>query len=178
MKEEYIIVLDFLPIGHPNSRKAEPIAQGVGTKFLNLLEVVLKPEVTTKAGELLYIGEGKWDKVKLIKGRIKYDELTSFAKQELELALDKIIDENQKKYVDFFNKAQPLTTRLHSLELLQGVGKKHMWAIIKTRKEKPFESFEDLRNRVEMLPDPKKMIKKRIIDEMKEMDRHRLFVFY
>jgi len=177
VKEEYIIVLDFLPTGHPNSRKAEPTVQGVGTKFLNLLEVILKPEETAKPEEVIYVGDGKWDKVKAIRGRIKYDELTGFAKQELEIVLDKMIDENQQKYVDFFNKAGPLTTRLHTLELLQGIGKKHMWAILQARKTKPFESFEDLRSRVEMLPDPKKMIKKRIIDEMKELDRHRLFVF-
>lgn len=177
MKEENIVVLDFLPTGHPNSRKAEPIVQGLGTKYLNLLEIILRPEVTTKVGELVYIGEGKWEQTRLIKGKIRYDELTSFAKQELEIALEKIIEQDQPKYIDFFNKAGPLTTRLHTLELLQGIGKKHMWAIIQARKTKPFEGFDDLRARVEMLPDPKKMIKKRIIDELKEIDRHRLFVF-
>ncbi|NCN39213.1 MAG: DUF655 domain-containing protein, partial [Candidatus Aenigmarchaeota archaeon] len=79
-------------------------------------------------------------------------------------------------FVDFFNKAKPITTRLHSLELLQGIGKKHMWAIIKGRKGKEFESFDELKKRVEMLPDPKRMVKNRIIDELKEKDRHRLFV--
>jgi putative nucleotide binding protein len=177
MREDYIIVLDFLPTGHPGSRRVEPTAQGIGTKFFNLLEVIIKPEETVKPGDVVYVGDGKWDKVRLIKGRIKYNELTSFAKQELEFALDKLIDENEKRFVEFFNKAGPLTTRLHSLELLQGIGKKHMWAILQARKEKPFENFEDLRKRVEMLPDPKKMIKKRIIDELNEVDRHKLFVF-
>ncbi|MCX8179305.1 MAG: DUF655 domain-containing protein [Candidatus Aenigmarchaeota archaeon] len=177
MREEYIIVLDFLPTGYPHSRKMEPIAQGIGTKYFNLLEVVLKPGETVKPEERLYVGEGKWDKVRLIKGRIKYNELTSFAKQELEIVLDKMIDENEKRFVEFFNKAGPLTTRLHSLELLQGIGKKHMWAILDARKQKPFESFDDLKKRVEMLPEPKKMIKKRIIDELNEVDRHKLFVF-
>ncbi len=51
-----------------------------------------------------------------------------------------------------------------------------MWAIIGERKKKKFESFEDLKKRVDMLPDPKRMIKRRIIDELKETDRHRLFV--
>ncbi|MCX8178977.1 MAG: DUF655 domain-containing protein [Candidatus Aenigmarchaeota archaeon] len=176
MKEDYIIALDFLPTGHASSRRMEPTVQGIGTKYMNLLEVVLKPGESVKPGDLVYVGDGKWDKVKLIKGRIKYSELTSFAKQELEIVLEKIIDENQQKYVDFFNRAGPLTTRLHSLELLQGIGKKHMWAILEARKQKKFESFDDLRQRVEMLPDPKKMIKRRIIDELNEVDRHKLFV--
>lgn len=176
MKDEYIIVLDFLPTGHAMTRRAEPTAQGVGNKYLNLLEVVLKPEAAAKAGELIYIGEGKWDKVRLIRGRIRYDDLTGFAKQELEFAIDKIIEENEKRFIDFFNRAGPLTTRLHSLELLQGIGKKHMWDILKARRQKPFESFDDLKKRVEMLPEPKKMVKRRIIDELQDVDRHKLFV--
>ncbi len=178
MKDEYIIVLDFLATGMASSRKADPVVLGIGNKFLNLLEVILKPEVTTKPGELIYVGEGKWDKVKLIKGRIKYDDLTSFAKKELEDVIDKIINENEERFIDFFNKAGPLTTRLHTLELLQGIGKKHMWGILKARKEKLFANFEDLKARVEMLPDPKKMIKRRVIDELKKVDRHKLFVPY
>jgi putative nucleotide binding protein len=90
--------------------------------------------------------------------------------------IDKIIGQNEARFVNFFNVAGPVTTRLHTLELLPGIGKKHMWAIIEGRRSKKFETFEDLKNRVEMLPDPKRMIKKRIIEELKESDRHRLFV--
>lgn len=176
MKDEYIVVLDFLATGHAMTRRNEPIVQGIGNKYLNLLEVVLKQDMAAKTGELVYVGEGKWDKVKLIRGRIKYNDLTSFAKQELEFVIDKVIEENEKRFVEFFNKTGPLTTRLHSLELLQGIGKKHMWDIIKERKTKPFENFEDIKKRVEMLPDPKKMVKRRIIDELKDVDKHKLFV--
>lgn len=176
MKDEYIVVLDFLSTGHADSRRAEPIVQGVGTNFLSLLEVVLKPEVVAKPGDLIYIGEKKRDQVKYIKGRIGYDNLTGFAKKELEDVIDKIINQNEQRFINFFNVAGPVSTRLHSLELLPGIGKKHMWDIIEKRKVKKFESFEDLKKRVEMLPDPKRMVKKRIIEELKESDRHRLFV--
>jgi len=176
MKDEYIIVLDFLSRGHADSRRAEPIAQGIGKDYFTLLEVVLKPEVEVKPREILYVGEGKRERVKYIKGRIKYDNLTNFAKKELEEIIDEIIEKNEKRFVEFFNRAPPITTRMHSLELLPGIGKKHLWNIIGERKKKPFESFEDLKKRVEMLPDPKRMIRKRIIEELKETDRHRLFV--
>lgn len=176
MKDENVIVIDFLPRGRSNSRKAEPIAQVIGEKFLNLLELAIKDGSEIKSGDKLYIGEKERDKVKYIIGRIKYEDLTSFAKNELEYILDKIIQDDEKTFVDFFNNAKPVSTRLHSLELLQGVGKKHMWAIIKGRKGKPFETFEEIKQRVEMLPDPKRMIKKRIIDELQEKDRHKLFV--
>ncbi len=78
--------------------------------------------------------------------------------------------------MDFFNKAVPLTTRMHSLELLPGIGKKHLWDILAQRRAKPFESFSDIQNRIEMLPDPKKMVIKRIMNELEEKDRHKLFV--
>jgi putative nucleotide binding protein len=176
MKDDYIIVLDFLSTGHADSRRAEPVVQGIGKNFLNLLEVVLKPEVVVKPEDAVYIGEMKRDQVKYIKGRIRYDELTSFAKSELEYVVDKIINENEQKFVNFFNITGPVSTRLHTLELLPGIGKKHMWSIIEQRRKKKFETFEDLKARVDMLPDPKRMIKKRIIDELQEKDRHRLFV--
>jgi putative nucleotide binding protein len=176
LKDEYIIVLDFLSRGHADSRRAEPTVQGIGNNFLSLLEVVLKPDITVKPGDLLYIGEKKREKVKYIKGRIKYDDLTTFAKKELEDVIDSIIEQNERRFVDFFNRAMPISTRMHSLELLPGIGKKHLWRIIEERKKKKFESFKDIKSRVEMLPDPKRMIKKRIIEELKESDRHRLFV--
>jgi putative nucleotide binding protein len=176
VKDESLIVLDFLARGHATSRKGEPTVQGIGKKYFNLLEVVTREGQTSKVGDELYIGEGERDKVKYIKGRIKYDQLTNFAKSELEHIIDDLIEDNEERFVNFFNIAGPVSTRLHTLELLQGVGKKHMWAIIKERKNKKFESFADLKKRVEMLPDPKKMVKKRIIEELKETDRYKLFV--
>ncbi|RLI98621.1 MAG: DUF655 domain-containing protein [Candidatus Aenigmatarchaeota archaeon] len=176
VKDEYVIVLDFLPHGKPSDRKAEPIAQTIGEKYLNLLEVVVRDGVSVKPRDRLYVGEDKRDHVKYIRGRIKYDELTGFAKSELEKILEEIVEKDEKRFVNFFNIAGPITTRLHSLELLPGIGKKHMWSIITERKKKPFESFEDLRKRIEMLPDPKRMIIKRIKEELEGKDRYRLFV--
>ncbi|MBD3155662.1 MAG: DUF655 domain-containing protein, partial [Candidatus Aenigmarchaeota archaeon] len=167
VKDDYVIVLDFLARGHSHSRKSEPIAQAVGDKFLNLLDVVLKDGIEVKTGDRLYIGEKEREKVKYIKGRLKYDELTGYAKKELEYILEKIIENNESRFVEFFNKAKPVSTRLHSLELLPGIGKKHMWGIIRGRRRKEFENFDELKDRIEMLPDPVRMIKKRIIDELK-----------
>ena len=129
-----------------------------------------------KPGDELYIGDKERNEVKYIKGRIKYGLLTSFAKSELEHVIGDLIKNNEERFVNFFNVAGPVSTRLHTLELLQGVGKKHMWAIIKERKKKKFESFDDLKKRVDMLPDPRKMIKKRVVEELKESDRYKLFV--
>lgn len=175
-KEEFAIVLDFLPYGKPGDRKREPLAQVIGEKYFLLLEVVIKPDINVEIKEKLYIGPEKRDKVKYIRGKIKYDDLTSLAQSTLEEVLDDLIQKNEKRLVKFFNIAGPITNRLHSLELLPGIGKKHLWKIIEERKKKPFESFEEVKKRVPMLPNVKSMLKKRIIEELKGVDKYKLIV--
>ena len=169
-KDEWAYVLDYLPVGHPANRERRPVAQVVGTKYFNLLEVVPKPDVKPEAMEKVYIGEGKRDKILTVLGRIPASRLTASAYSELPYAIEKIVNENEKEFVEFFNNAGPITTKLHQLELLPGIGKKHMWDVINERKKKPFESFEDIKKRLPLLPDPKKSIIKRIIEELESKD--------
>lgn len=176
MKDDYAIVLDFLAHGKAMDRRAEPLAQAIGEKFFNLLELVIKEGLAINVGDKLYIGDDKREQVEYIRGRIDYPDLTNYAKGELERIITEIVDKDEKRFVDFFNVAGPITTRLHSLELLPSIGKKHMWQIIAERKKKPFETFTEVQQRVEMLPDPKRIIIKRIVDELEGKDRHRLFV--
>ncbi len=176
MKDDHIIVLDFLLHGKPGDRRAEPLVQGIGDKYFNILEVVLKDDVNVKAGDKIYIGDDKREQVKYIRGRILYSDLTSFSKTEVDKIIEDIIDADEKRFVDFFNKSGSLSTRMHTLELLHGVGKKHLWEIIDERKTKPFETFKELHERVPMLSDPKKMVISRIMDELEEKDSHKLFV--
>src|SRR3989338_2015216 len=175
-KDDYIIVLDFLPHGKPSDRRAEPVSQGVGEKFFNLLEVSVKDGLALKPKDRIYIGEEKREEVKYIRGRISYSELTNYAKNMLEEVIADLVSANEKRFVEFFNRGAPITTRLNTLELLPGIGKKHMWQIIQECKKKKFESFKDLQERVDMLPDPKKMVIRRIIDELENKDRYKLFV--
>lgn len=177
LRDDVVIVLDFLPHGHPNDRRPEPVAQVIGKNFFSLLEVVLRQDMTAKQGEELYIGEGKREKVDHIRGRIGANRLTAFARAELPAMVESMVSRDEQKFVDFFNKAQPLTTRMHQLELLPAVGKKHMWDIIAERKKGPFKSFDDIKNRIKLLQDPKGMIIKRIIEEIENEDeRYRAFV--
>jgi putative nucleotide binding protein len=176
MKDDYAIVLDFLARGKPGDRKAEPVAQVLGEKFFSLLEIVIKEGIFVKPRDKIYIGDQSREQVEYIRGRINFSDLTSYAKTELEGVLEEIVTKDEKRFIEFFNKAGPITTRLHSLELLPGIGKKHMWDVINARKKKPFESFADLQQRVEMLPDPKRILIKRMLDEFEEKDRYRLIV--
>ena len=175
-KDDYVVVLDFLSQGKPQDRKGEPLAQAIGEKFFNLLEVIIKDQLPIKPKDRLYIGEEKREEVKYIRGRINFGDLTSFAKGNLEEIISELIDKNEKRFVEFFNKSGSITTRIHTLELLPGIGKKHMWQIIDERKKKKFESFKELQERIEMLPDPKRMVIRRIIDELEGKDNYRIFV--
>lgn len=179
-KEENAIVLDFLPNGYalddrPMYMKT-PIAQAMGKEHFVLLELVPKKGMHLQLYEEVYIGEGKRDKVHHIVGKIPVSRLTSTAKSELEFAIKDVVEKNEKRFVSFFNNAMPLSTRMHQIELLPGVGKKHMWEIINVRDEKPFESFADIKKRVKLMPDPEKVVIRRIVQELEGNEKHRLFV--
>ena len=179
-KEEYAIILDFLPNGYPLDKrpmfKKNPIAQAIGKDHFSLLELIPRKGITLKPHEVVYIGEGKREKIHHVAGKLPADKLTQTANMELEYVVEKIVNQNEKKYVNFFNKAGAITTRMHQIELLPGIGKKHMWQILEERDKKPFEDFEDLKVRVKLLPEPKKAIIKRIISEIKGEDKYRLFI--
>ena len=179
-KEENAVILDFLPNGYaidtrPMHMKTA-IAQALGKEHFILLELVPKKGIFLQPNEEVYMGEGKREKIHHIAGRIPFDKLTQTARINLEQLIEKTVSENEKKFVDFFNKAQPINTRSHQIELIPGIGKKHMWEIIEEREKKPFETFADIKARVKLMPDPKKAVIKRVIMEIRDKDKHKIFV--
>ena len=175
-KEEYAIILDYLPNGYPLERKMMPIAQAIGELNLTLLELVPRRGISLNISERTYIGEGKRDKIYYILGRLQKEKLTESAKSTLQEFVKKIVSEREIKFIEFFNKAEAINKRIHQIELLPGLGKKHTQEILKQRKEKPFENFSDMKKRIQNLPDPEKSIEKRIIKELTSVERHNLFV--
>ncbi|HLE07781.1 MAG TPA: DUF655 domain-containing protein [archaeon] len=176
MRDDYCVVLDFLPKGHAAWKRPEPIAQCIGEKYFALLEIVPREGIVLKNGDKVYIGDAERKEVERIKRRISEKELTTFARNELPFIVEKIVKENEARFVGFVNTAQPVSTRVHQLELLPGIGKKHMWDIIGERKKGPFKNFEDLKARVKLLPEPVGMFQKRILQEIEnENERFRLF---
>ncbi|MBD3209508.1 DUF655 domain-containing protein [Candidatus Woesearchaeota archaeon] len=179
-KEEKAIVLDFLPYGYPFDTRPihlkSPIAQAIGAEKFTLLELVPKKGVFLQPYEEVYIGEAKRDKIHHINGKIGMQKLTQTGRAELEHVVQQVVDEHESSFVEFFNKAQPLSTRMHVLELLPGVGKKHMWEIVEERRGEPFTSFADMRRRVKLMPDPKKAVVRRVLEELEGKEKHHLFV--
>ena len=175
-KEVHAIILDFLPYGYPLEKKMMPIAQAIGDKNCTLLQLVPRRGVKLNVGDTVYIGEGKRDEVYYILGRLPEDKITETAKEQLSEFVSKKIEGDEKKFVDFFNEAEAINTRLHQFELLPGFGKKHTEAILEERNKKLFTSLDDLKKRVSNLPDPKRAIEKRILEEITGGEKYILFI--
>lgn len=177
-KDDNVRVLDFLPRGKsevpPHKRK--PIAQAVGEKFFSLLEIVPKNNSTLESGEKVYIGEGVRDKIDHIERRIKYEWLTPTAKTELGIILVDIVKDQEGRFIDFYNTAGTISTRLHKLEILPRIGRRHRDDILDERQKEPFKSFEDMHERVKNIPDPAKVIAEKIVKELKGESKYHLFV--
>ena len=174
--EEHARVIDFMPDGRSNDRMREPTAQLLGEKYFTLLEVSLKAGMNCSLGQRLYIGKDARPEVEKIKKRLEFNEVSATAKNEIPIVAKNIIHDREADFVSFFNKAGPISMRLHQIELLPGVGKKHLEEILNARDTKPFENFKDIQARVTLLPDPVNLIITRIREEMEGNSKHYLFV--
>ena len=175
--EENAYILDYLRFGKPGTRgkfRAGAVVQMVGASYFTLLEANVRSGTEVRPLDRVYVGKDSREEITYILGRIGYDELTANARMELEPAIEKIVLNREKWFLNFFNAAQPMTPRMHALELIPGIGKKYMWSILDGRERRPFESFDDLQNRVN-IPSPAKLITKRIIEELSGESKYRLF---
>ncbi|MEM2904811.1 MAG: DUF655 domain-containing protein [Candidatus Bathyarchaeia archaeon] len=177
--EEYAIVLDYLPQGRQGSsyrmHRSGGVVQVLGEQYFTLLEAALRENTAATIGERLFLGKEPREKVAFILGRISYDDLTNTAQAELIPALEKVVLEQEPRFVEFFNKAQALTPRMHALELLPGIGKRYMWTVIEARERKPFRSFEDITQRTG-IREPARLVVRRLFEELSEKEaKYRLF---
>ncbi len=179
-KEDVAYILDYLPYGRSDDTRPmyqkKPLVQGVGEKHFVLMEMIPKENVVPKTQDRVYIGEGDRPVIDHVKRRISYNELTHGAQMELPSMIEKMVLANENRFLSFFNEAYPITTRLHMLELLPGIGKKLMWGIIDERKKGVFASFKDLVERVKGLHTPEKLIANRVLEELKDDNiKYRVF---
>ena len=169
-KEEEVIILDYLKFGYVNpdrpTTRGMPIAQTIGVDKFTLIEVTPKDGIDLEIHDKVYIGPGKRDKVNRVKGLLDFEKLTATSRIELEYAIKDIIQGKEDEYVKFFNEIDSLSIKLHKLELIPGIGKKHMNMILEEREKEPFKSFDDLKTRVPLLGDPVELLAKRVVLEL------------
>jgi putative nucleotide binding protein len=174
IKEEFAIILDVV-LENKSSFSDNEVAQAIGTSGYTLLELVPKRDIILKTGDKVYLGDGKRDEIQYIKKSLKKSELSNNASLELEYAVADIVKEKESEFVNFFNRAGPISIRKHSLELVGGVGKKHLSDLMWERDKKPFESFEDITARCPFISKPAQAVSKRIMDEIAEKDDFKFF---
>jgi putative nucleotide binding protein len=175
--EEYAYVLDFVPRGKSSiiRDREGPLLQALGEERLTLLEILAMENTDFEVGERVYIGKEGRTKIVSVLGKLAYEELTNESKLCLLNVAEQIAMSNERRFVNYFNELQPVTPRLHALELIPGIGKTFMRQIINEREKKPFESFEDIQMRVG-IREPGKLVAKRIVEEISGGSRINLFV--
>ena len=175
--EEWALVLDFKSRGRSSTMRGREgtIVTAIGESMMTLLEILGAEGSTVEIGERAYSGKEGRKKVQSVLGKIKYGKLSHSAKNELPLVVERIIADNEKRFTDYINMAQPLTPRIHSLELIPGVGKAYLQIMLEERDKKKFDGFGDLYERVGF-KEPARRIAQRIIDEIAGETRVNLFV--
>jgi len=173
--EDYAWVIEYLPLGHSSQIKKEAIVQLLGTKYFTLLEATVKPSASIVMGQKVYVGKEGREEVDHIKGRITFDKLTNGAKEFLPSILRKAIEEREEYFVGFLNNARPISIRVHTLDLLPGIGKKNMEAILREREKEKFKNFEELKKRIPTLTDPVGIFVHRIVNELEGKEKQYLF---
>lgn len=173
------VVLDYLPHGRADDDRPQyqksPVAYALGKDDFRLVELQVDKEGAPGIDDEVAIDppEEAFKRVRYV----DYDDLSGGARSEIDYVVEDIVEEHEQRFVDFYNDAQPITLRLHQLNLLPGIGKKLRNTILDERKRNPFESFEDLEERVAGLHNPQQVLVDRILEELREEDlKYRLFV--
>ena len=169
--------MDFSPRGKSVVIKGRegPIVQAIGEERLTLLELLAVENQNFEPGERVKIGKEGREKIVSVLGKLSFEELTPESKSSILSVVEKIVKSNESKYVAYFNELQPLTPRLHGLELIPGIGKTFMKQIVDGRERQPFKSFEEIQQRVG-LREPAKLLARRIVEELSGGSRINLFI--
>jgi len=129
-------VLDVLPHGRPGDdrpqHQKEPLAYALDIDEFYIYEL----QLADKDADIAF-----GDRIDLTEfGRVtevEFEDIPSGARSELDYAVEEVVEANEQRFVDFYNDAQPITLRLHQLNLLPGIGKKLRNTILDERKRNP-----------------------------------------
>ncbi|MUW15875.1 DUF655 domain-containing protein [Halorubrum sp. CBA1125] len=172
-----VVLLDVLPNGRPDDDRPQhrksPVAYGLGVESFRLYELALSEDADVSVGDQIDLDGDAVGRYR----EVTFDDLTRNAAAEVEYAVEDVVDRDEERFVDFYNEAGPITLRLHQLNLLPGIGKKLRNGVLDERKREPFESFEEVSERVPGLHRPREVIVDRIVEEIREEDlKYRTFV--
>ena len=175
--EEYAYVLDYTSKARSKTVRGREgiIVTAVGEERLTLLEILGSENSIFEIGEKIYIGKEGRTKVQSVLGKLDYENISSTAQNEVTSVVESIVKNNEQRFVDYVNNAQPLTPRKHSLELIPGIGKTYLKLILEQISRNKFSDYQDMEERAG-LKDPIHHITKRIMEEITGETQFHLFV--
>ena len=175
--EEYAYVLDYTSKARSKTVRGREgiIVTAVGEERLTLLEILGSENSIFEIGEKIYIGKEGRTKVQSVLGKLDYENISSTAQNEVTSVVESIVTNNEHRFVDYVNNAQPLTPRKHSLELIPGIGKTYLKLILEQISRNKFSDYQDMEERAG-LKDPVHHITKRIMEEITGETQFHLFV--
>jgi putative nucleotide binding protein len=175
--EEYAYVLDYTSKARSKTVRGREgiIITAVGEERLTLLEILGSENSIFEIGEKIYIGKEGRTKVQSVLGKLDYENISSTAQNEVTSVVESIVKNNEQRFVDYVNNAQPLTPRKHSLELIPGIGKTYLKLILEQISRNKFSDYQDMEERAG-LKDPVHHITKRIMEEITGETQFHLFV--
>ena len=175
--EEHAYVLDFCSMAKSKTVRGRNgiIITALGEERLTLLEILGAEDSIFDIGEKIYIGKEGRTKVQSVLGKLDYKQISGSSQSEIDNVVKTIVTNNEERFVDYINNAQPLTPRKHSLELIPGIGKTYLKLIIEQINKQKFLNYKDMEERAG-LKEPVNHLSKRIIEEISGETQFRLFV--
>ncbi|MEX2060699.1 MAG: DUF655 domain-containing protein, partial [Nitrosopumilaceae archaeon] len=106
--EEYAYVLDFVERGKSSTVRGRQgiIITALGEDRLTLLEVLGVENSTFEVGERIYIGKQGRTKVQSVLGKLDYVKISQTAQSEISGVVEKIVTQNEKRFIDYLNNTQ------------------------------------------------------------------------
>ncbi len=170
-------VIDFYPHGkslsHRRSEDYNPLVVVVTAEEFQFYDAILTVGSEFSVDEDLLLSPRNRHIIRL--NQIRYSQLSSSALTNLPAAIKKIVITYESRYVTFFNQAHPLTSQMHQLQLLPGIGQKRLWSILEARKTNLFSSFSDFSKRTN-ISDPISIFTNRILLELEDSPKYLLFI--
>ena len=171
-----VFILDFYPQGKSLSRKYaddfNPLAVVISADRFQFFDIILKRGTNVSVGELMNISSSSKNVFKIKK--ISFNQLSDSAVDSLPEIVREIVKTSEKRFIRFLNHARPLTSQMHQLQLIPGIGNKRLWQILEARKKTLFESFKDVKERTG-ISDPILAFTNRIINEIQNEEKYFLF---
>jgi putative nucleotide binding protein len=172
-KEEWVRMLTERP---PDRDEEESrYVQAVGETGFMLLELVAAEDADLTPGDRLAV-EG--EAFSGVNRRLTYHTLTQDAQDRLKETIAAITGDNEQRFINWYNNAQPIGLRKHQLDVSPKLPRYAGKRLSRSAGGEPFADFTDLEPRVDSLSGPQALLIERALTKLREVEeaRYKLLV--